>query len=116
MATALIPLIPTIVAGAPGVISAIGNIINTLVHKHQKATVSADPGAAPTPASGAVKKQAAMNDFALIAGPLIEAIYQTNTGKTLDVNALEASVSGLIDNFVALNKALGVFPATPPKT
>lgn len=120
MAAAIIPFIPAILAGAPGFVSAIGTVISNLVHKHQKEVVPVASPVAGTvttePVAGVVKKQGAMNDFVLIAGPLIEAIIKTETGKDVDVAALEIAVSGLIDDFVALNKALGIFQPPKPTT
>lgn len=116
MAAAIIPLIPGIISAAPSLITAIGSIIGNLVHKHEKTTVPATPaeiaaGKPPVvPATGPEKKAAVMNDFAIIAGPLIALILHAQTGRDVDIAATEAAVSKLIDDFVALHKALGIAP------
>ena len=119
MAAAIIPLIPSIISGAPALISAITNVISGLVHKHQAATQPAPSATAPTataPASGAQKKAAAMNDFMVVGGPLIAYIIKAETGKDVDIAALESAASALIDDIVALNKALGIFQPSPTTT
>ncbi len=55
-----------------------------------------------------------MADFALIAGPLIAVLIKSKTGKDVDLPALEAAVSGLIDNIVAINKATHLFERDHP--
>ena len=118
MGAALITALPAIISGAPGIINAITGIIGNLVHKHQGAVVPTSPsvvaagGPVATPASGPEKKAAAMNDFALFAGPLIALLVKLETGKDVDVAALEPVISSLIDQFVLLNKVLGIFQPT----
>jgi hypothetical protein len=104
MAAAIIPLIPSIVAGAPALINTLVSVIGGLVHKHEKAS----------PAPGASKKAAAMSDFVNIAAPIVALLVKMETGKTVDEAALASAASGLIDNIVALNNALGVFQTTAP--
>lgn len=120
MAAAAIALISSVVSAAPPLITTIGTLIANLVHKHQAMTVIGatvnDPSlksGTVMPATGSEKKAAAMNDVSLFVSPLIALVTKLETGKDVDVAGLESTISALIDDFVALNKSLGIFqPAT----
>lgn len=120
MATAIIPLIPSIISGAPAVINTLVSVIGGLVHKHEKATVVTQPAGATapvvSPAPGESKKAAAMNDFVLIAVPIVALLIKMETGREIDQAALASAASGLIDNIVALNNALGIFQTSAQTT
>ncbi len=109
---------------APQILPLIFGAVGKLVHRQEgkivtTTTVSPDGGGHPavpvlvsttTPLDGPQKKAEALQEFEDLTLPILVPLVAMALGHSVDSAVVMPIVSRLIDDLVALNNALGIFP------